>query len=63
MDEMVLLTGVFIRNDLKGIVSEHRRVFKLSAAYDHEFYPDDSLTEGVLTYNEVIKKIRHQTPA
>ena len=50
---MVLLTVVFRRQDQKGFMTEHCRMEKLTTSYDYERYPDDSLFEGALTYEEV----------
>lgn len=60
LHEMMVLTRTFRIHDSKAIIRDHCGVVKLVVAYDHEFYPDDSPIEGVISYDEVRERRRFQ---
>ena len=36
LEEMVLLAGIFERNDTKGVIMNHCKMVRLTTTYDHK---------------------------
>ena len=57
LEDLRLMKSSFKRHDPKGIVKYHYSKVR-HRLYMHEIVPDDSLFQGVLTYDEVKKRIQ-----